>query len=128
MEAGVNARYDAAAITAFHVVRDNNSGQEYGEILFGPDIYPGRSVVDPNSMLSLEAAAAHELAHYHRWRDLRELPSGMMTYLDEALTSLEAVLRYERHLSEHDIRLLISDAVQRVLLYIHESAEVNQSS
>jgi hypothetical protein len=32
----------------------------------------GLHVVDPNSMLRLEAAAAHELAQYHRWHDMSE--------------------------------------------------------
>jgi hypothetical protein len=42
----VNVRYEEAARTVFRVER-GESGEEYGEIVFGPDIYPGRSVVDP---------------------------------------------------------------------------------
>ena len=120
MDGSVNVRYEESTQTAFHV-RQDSRGHEYGEIVFGPDVYPGRSVVDPNSMLSLEAAAAHELTHFHRWREKRELPVGVKTHLDEALTSLEAALRYGLNLSAHDIRVLVSDAAQRVAIYIAES-------
>ena len=115
----VSARYEGCAKTAFRVCQDE-SGQEYGEIVFGPDIYPGSSVVDPNSALSLDAAAAHELTHYYRWKDKIALPHGSMGYVDEALTSLQAIMRYDRHLSETDVRQLISDAVQRVQLYVQK--------
>jgi len=115
----VNARYEEVARTGFSVCQDE-SGQEYGEIVFGPDIYPGPSVVDPNSALSLDAAAAHELTHYHRWKDKTALPDGSMEHVDEALTSLQAIMRYDRHLSESDVRQLISDAIQRVQLYVQK--------
>lgn len=115
----VNARYEQSARTAFRV-RQEESGEQYGEIVFGPDIYPGPSVIDPNSALSLDAAAAHELTHYHRWKDKTALPKDSMEYLDEALTSLQAVMRYDRHLSEHDVRQLVCDAIQRLQLYIRE--------
>jgi len=113
----VNARYDQNGRTVFRVSRDE-SGEEFGEIVFGPDIYPGRSVIDPNSALGLQAASAHELTHYHRWKDKIALQPESMEYIDEALTSLQAILRYDRHLSEHDIRQLISDAIQRLQIYI----------
>lgn len=115
----VNTRYEEGATTRFRVCHDE-SDQEYGEIVFGPDIYPGWSVVDPNSALSLLAAAAHELTHYHRWKDKAALPNGSMEYVDEALTSLQAIMRYERHLSQSDMRQLISDAIQRVQLYVQK--------
>jgi hypothetical protein len=113
----VNVRYDETAQTVFCVVR-NDSGEEYGEIVFGPDIYPGTSIVDPNSALSLKAAAAHELTHYHRWKNLMALSEASQEYLDEALTSLEAIHRYKRHLDDTDVQQLISDAMQRLQLYI----------
>src|SRR5882672_10037977 len=68
LDGKVNARYDQSSRTVFRVSVDG-SGVEFGEVVFGSDIYPGSSVVDPNSALSLDAAAAHELTHYHRWRD-----------------------------------------------------------
>jgi hypothetical protein len=114
----VNVRYDATSRTHFRVVTDE-SGAEYGEIIFGPDIYPGPSIIDPNSALSLEAAAAHELTHYYRWRDKGELVDPKLKHLDEALTSLEALLRYEK-LKPLDIRQLVSDSIQRLRLYMAE--------
>ncbi len=92
-------------------------GSAYGVIVFGPDIFPGTGVLDPNSELSMKAAAAHELSHYHRWRDTTELPVG---HLDEALTSLDAALRYARELSMHEIQQLIRDAVKRISLHRQE--------
>lgn len=113
----VNVRYEESEPTVFHVSYEE-SGEEFGEIVCGPDIYPGRSVIDPNSALGLQAAAAHELTHYYRWKDKTELPDSSMEYLDEALTSLQAILRYDRQLSEQDVRQLVSDAMQRLHLYI----------
>jgi hypothetical protein len=116
----VSARYETDRPTVFRVARDAD-GHAFGEIVFGPDIYPGKNVIDPNSALSLLAAAAHELAHYHRWADKTELPPGPHDALDEALTSLEAILRYRR-LQDHDVRQLIADAIQRIQLYLREQA------
>lgn len=117
MEPTVNVRYDPSSPTVFQLATEA-SGEEYGEIVFGHDIYPGTSIT-PNSSLSLTAAAAHELTHYFRWRDKTELPVDELRFLDEALTSFEAILRYERHLSPHDIRQLISDGIQRLQLHIN---------
>jgi len=97
LENTVNTLYDPTGRTVFRVSREV-SGQEFGEIIFGPDIYPGSSVVDPNSALGLKAAAAHELTHYHRWTDKTALPDDSMEHLDEALTSLHAIMRYARDL------------------------------
>lgn len=118
MEPRVAFDYQQSAHTAFRVRSDGD--EEFGEIIIGPDIYPGRSVVDPNSLLGVKAAIAHELTHYHRWADAIELPHGVKRHLDEALTSLEAVGRYGNHLSELDVRQLISDAIQRIYLYLQE--------
>src|SRR5437879_6452800 len=79
----VNARHEPSSKTAFRVSVDG-SGNEYGEVVFGPDIYPGASIVDPNSALSLQAAAAHELTHYHRWNDKTAIPEKDLEYVDEA--------------------------------------------
>ncbi len=121
LDSTVVVRHDPTVQTGFRVSHDE-SGEEFGEVVFGPDIYPGRAIVNPNAALSLDAAAAHELAHYYRWRDKTELPVDTMTPLDEALTSLEAILRYEQHLKSHDVRMLVSDAVQRISMYIAEEA------
>jgi hypothetical protein len=117
MDDRVPARYDADQPTCFRVAHDDD-GHEYGEIRFGVDIYPGRSIVDPNSALSVQAAAAHELTHYHRWHNKAELPENELLHLDEALTSLEAILRYERHLQSSDVRQLVSDAIQRIHFFL----------
>jgi hypothetical protein len=122
MEPNVNVVFDAQANTAFRIVRDSKSGEEYGEVVVGSDIYPGGSVIDPNSALSMDAAAAHELQHFHRWRNKALLEDDALFFIDEALTSLEAIFRYETRLSAHDIRLLLADAVQRINLYLAERA------
>jgi|SRR5215831_7648024 len=121
LDKGVNARYDPTARSVFRVSVD--AGEEYGEIVFGPDIYPGSSVVDPNSALSLDAAAAHELTHYHRWKSKIALSEDALEELDEALTSLEAILRYDLHLSESDRRQLVSDAMQRIQRHVKQFRE-----
>lgn len=115
-EPTINVRYESNAHTCFHIAHEEN-GEEYGEIVFGPDIYPGRGVVDPNSALGLKAAVAHELTHYHRWKDKTALPEEAPEHLDEALTSLQAIMRYDRELDAPDVRQLIADALQRLQLY-----------
>lgn len=106
-------RHDPLAATHFEP-EDGEDGTPFGMIVFSSDIYPGTGVLDPNSELSMKAAAAHELSHYHRWRDTTELPVG---HLDEALTSLDAALRYSRALSSHEIQQLIRDAMKRISLH-----------
>jgi hypothetical protein len=120
----VNVKHDPHSLTAFHVRKDESSG-DYGEIVFGADTYPGSSVVDPNSALSLDAAAAHELTHYYRWKDKRALSEGHLLHVDEALTSLQAVFRYDRKLSDTDIRQLIADAIQRLQLFVKQETETS---
>ncbi|WP_157083470.1 hypothetical protein [Bradyrhizobium manausense] len=110
-------RHEPSARTRFRVTVENE--ETLAEIVFGPDIYPGTSVVDPNSSLSMQAAAAHELCHYYRWRDKTEVEDGVLVHVDEALTSLEAVLRFPK-LGEHDIRQLVSDAIQRLQIFVQE--------
>jgi hypothetical protein len=116
LDENVNARYDPNSRTAFQVSVDESGS--YGEIVFGPDIYPGASVIDPNSALSMNAAAAHELTHYHRWKDKMALPGDELEHLDEALTSLQAIFRFHRQLSEADVRQLIADAIQRLQFFV----------
>lgn len=120
MDSSVNVRYDAEEASAFHVVNDEEN--QYGEIVFGPDIYPGPAVADPNAALSLTAAVAHELSHYYRWRDALQLNPPELAHIDEAITSLQALLRYEQHLQPHDIRQLVGDAIQRLQLYVSSVA------
>ncbi len=119
LDSSVNVRHEPNARTVFRVDHDD-SGQEFGEIVFGPDIYPGAGVVDPNSALSLDAASAHELTHYHRWRNKAALSDDTLDHMDEALTSLEAILRYGRHLRDLDVLQLVSDALQRLQLYLQD--------
>ena len=109
-------RHEAGAATKFIVTQE--AGEDVPEIVFGPDLYPGRNVVDPNSSLSLEAAAAHELMHLYRWRNKRDLPNDVLAEIDEALTSLEAILRFPKQLGESDIRQLVSDAIQRLNRFV----------
>lgn len=118
-EERISIKYDPDGATAFHVRVDENS-DEYGEIIIGPDVYPGTDVTASNSLLSLEAVAAHEFTHYHRWNDKSELERGRLTHLDEALTSLDAISRYAKILSPNDVRQLASDAIKRIRLYISE--------
>jgi hypothetical protein len=119
LEDGVNVRHDPTSVTAFRVTTDD-AGNTYGEIVFGADIYPGTSVADPNSALSLEGAAAHELTHFHRWSDKSAISDETLEHVDEALTSLQAILRYDHKLSRTDIRGLVSDATQRLRLYVNQ--------
>ncbi len=107
-------RHDPLLRTSFRVDVQNN--EEVAEIVFGLDLYPGQGVADPNSSLSMEGAAAHELTHWHRWADKTELTDPYLYEIDEALTSLEAAIRYPR-LSEHSVRQLIADAIQRLQMF-----------
>jgi hypothetical protein len=65
----------------------------------------------------MQAAAAHELCHFYRWRDQTEIVADQLEEIDEALTSLEAVLRFPRELSPHEVRQLVSDAIQRLQIF-----------
>src|SRR5262245_20095457 len=89
----VSCRYEEGVKTEFFV-RVNDEGEHVGEIVFGPDIYPGGNIADANSSLSIAAAAAHELTQFHRWRDSIAISEDALGHLDEALTSLQAIQRY----------------------------------
>lgn len=115
LDPSVPARHDAAGPTRFVVEVDD--GQEVGIVYFGADVYPGPAVVDPNAALSMQAAVAHEISHFHRWHDNTELPLGVHAHLDEACTSLDAVLRFSEKLSPHEIQQLVRDALQRLSLH-----------
>lgn len=111
-----NVRYDATARTVF---RSLNDGDEVNhEIVFGPDIFPGAAIADPNACLSMRCAAAHELTHKARHDDLTEINELELEDIDEALTSLGAILRFQVELTGHEIRELISDAIQRLMLHV----------
>ncbi|WP_413709139.1 hypothetical protein [Rhizobium sp. Rhizsp82] len=92
-------------------------GEIVCEIRYGADIFPGKSVVDPNSALSMRAAAAHELTHFHRWKDKTEVDGDHLVEIDEALTDLEAILRYYADFNDSEIRQLVSDAIQRLQIF-----------
>jgi hypothetical protein len=117
-ESNVAFRHDPHGRTRF-VVETSEEGEDYGAIYFGPDVYPGRAVADPNSALSMTAALAHEVSHYHRWKDCTELPLDRLVHLDEAFTSLDAVLRFPA-LSPHDVAQLVRDALARLQLHAAE--------
>ena len=118
----VNARFEAGTTTRFVISLDDDD-QEFGEIIFSSDIYPGQNVTNPNATLSLKGAVAHELTHYYRWQDKSELPHDTMTHIDEAMTSLEAALRYSHSLDKTDVQGLISDALQRIRLFLAENQQ-----
>jgi len=117
LDSTLAVRYAAGSRTVFRVPAAGPDGGDC-EVTFGEDIYPGKSVLDPNSSLSMLAAVAHEVTHYCRWRDKTELPLSDLEEIDEALTSLEAILRFPRDLNEHDTRQLVADAIQRLQLYV----------
>jgi hypothetical protein len=121
----VKATFDANSRTAFHESVDESTNEVFGEIVFGPDIYPGTSVVDPNAALSLDAAAAHELTHYYRWKDKTALQGEQLRHLDEALTSLQAILRYSKPLTDTDLRQLVADAIHRLQLFVKEQSNTD---
>lgn len=111
----VPIRYDSDGRTSFRIELDEFDIRT-GIVVYGRDIYPGTGLVDPNSALGMQAAAAHEISHYYRWRDRTELPELDFEHLDEALTSLDAAIRFSQ-LPPHHVRQLILDAIQRIQLH-----------
>ena len=127
MDNKVAVRYDETGHTRWHLATDDE-GHEFSEIVFGPDLYPGSSVVDPNSSLSLTSAVAHELMHHHRWHDKTEIAEEELRLIDEALTSLGAALRYRLHLSDSDVLQLVSEAMQRLQLFVEEHRKAKEAA
>ena len=119
LDSSVNARHVDRARTVFRVSVDED-GHHFGEVVFGPDIYPGPNIINPNSALSLRAAAAHELSHFHRWNDMAALSDDGLEHVDEALTSLQAACRYQNHLNPTEIQQLIGDAIERLHLFVRD--------
>ena len=111
-----NVRYDATSRTVFRPL-DGDDGINH-EIVFGPDIFPGPAVADPNASLSMRCAAAHELSHKNRHDNLTEINEAELEDIDEALTSLTSILQFHVDLSGQEVRELISDAIQRLMLYV----------
>ena len=118
LDYSVPFRFDDSSPSSFRIELDEY-GEHVGIVVYGPDIYPGTSIVDPNSALGMQAAVAHEISHYHRWRDRTELPELEVEHLDEALTSLEAAIRFNQ-LNPHEVRQLILDAIQRIQMFYRE--------
>jgi hypothetical protein len=113
----VPTEHDEGRPTSFRLVPDEENPESevrVGRVFFSADVYPGPSVADPNSELSMPAAVAHELCHYYRWLNNTELPHDEYRDLDEAQTSLEALLRFGRDLSRHEVEQLARDAVVRL--------------
>lgn len=117
-----NVRHEEDARTVFRVVpaAESETGESFGEIVFGPDIYPGHGLANPNAALSMRAAAAHELAHYHRWHNATQLDDPEHEHLDEAMTSLDAIQRYGRFLNPIEVEQLVGDSLFRMGLYLAE--------
>lgn len=112
----VPARYDEKCRSHFEVIVEG--GEKIGVVFYGPDIYPGKGdTASPNSTLPMKAAVAHEVVHFNRWRDGTQLNEVGLELLDEALTSLEATVRYPKALSEFDISELTRDAMARIVLF-----------
>ena len=107
-------RHDPEGYTRLVIEKDEDD-LDIGVVCFSSDIYPGPGYADPNSALSMKAAVAHEMSHFHRWKDQLELkPLGKNRDLDEAMTSLDAALRYASHLIKHELEQLVSDSLQRL--------------
>lgn len=111
-----NVRYDEASRTAFRPIQGADGINH--EIVFGPDIFPGPAIADPNACLSARSAAAHELSHKARHDNLTEINELELEDIDEAMTSLTAVLQFQGDLSNQEIRELVSDAIQRLMMYV----------
>src|SRR5690606_14295143 len=109
----VNARHEEGTRTRF-VTGVDETGEEYGEVIFSADIYPGPNLANPNASLSLDGAAAHEHAHYYRWVNKSALPHGELVHINEAMSRLEDALRLSGKLSDGDIQGIISDALHRL--------------
>ena len=111
-----NARYEPTSRTAFRPIQGDDGLNH--EIVFGPDVFPGPAIADPNACLSMRCAVAHELTHKSRHDNLTEINEPELEDIDEALTSLGAILRFQTDLSGQEIRELIGDANQRLMLYV----------
>lgn len=120
----VLTHYDEHSKTSF-IVNTDDMGNEYGEIVFGPDIYPKQSTIDPNSTLGIVSVVAHELTHYYRWFNKTELHENTNRYLDEALTSMEAIGRYSDKLKPNEVQELVRDAIGRLNLYIEQVTTIH---
>lgn len=100
-----------------------DEGERAGEVVFGEDAFPGPAVADPNASISLHCVVAHEFTHYHRWFDHTELDGAEFIEIDEAITSLEAILRYRQKLNDNQVSQLIRDAIQRLMILANKMNE-----
>lgn len=116
LDQAIPARYDEQCRSHFEVVEED--GSKVGVVFFGPDIYPGRGdTLDPNSTLPLGAAVAHEATHFHRWQDGHQFNEAGLEFLDEAQTSAESIVRWNRKLSDHDMTELVRDVSYRIDIF-----------
>jgi len=114
-------RYDPAERTVFRTYMEENELRH--EIVFGPDILPGAAIGHPNSVLSMKAAVAHELTHKFRHLEGTEINEDPLLHIDEAMTSLGAILRFRTQIDDYEVMQLVSDAYQRLQLYVQELTE-----
>lgn len=112
----IPARYDEQCRSHFEVIEEE--GQKVGVVFFGPDIYPGRGdTLDPNSTLPMPAAVAHEATHFHRWQDGHQFNEAGLEFLDEAQTSAESIVRWNRRLRDHEMTELVRDVSYRIDMF-----------
>ena len=112
-----NVKFDGGR-TRFSVIVGNPEVNH--EILFGPDIFPGQNIGNPNSCLSMRAAVVHELSHKARHDNGFEVDEPELEHIDEALTSLSAILQFQRKLDDFEIAELVADAVHRLQKFVQE--------
>ena len=112
-----NVKFDGGRTRFSPVAGDPNVNHR---IFFGPDIFPGQNIGNPNSCLSMRAAVVHELTHRARHDNGFEVNEPELEHIDEALTSLSAILQFQRKLEDYEILELVADAVHRLQKFVQE--------
>lgn len=101
----------------------NNAGEPC--IVIGADIFPGKAM-NPNAMMDMLSAAAHEISHHSRWTNSWE--HREFEHLDEAVTSLQAACWSKQFLSPSQIESLVSDAIERLGLLNEQIIELKKNA
>ena len=55
-------------------------------------------------------------------KPLKEMKLAEYIEIDEALTSLGAIIHFQKHLTDSDVRQLVADATQRLQRFVHARA------